>query len=277
MPTKPKDERYEIDPADGLPREVVREWIIEKHQRLRHYIDISRAARRKFRGNSSFIDLYCGTGRARIKETDEIVPGSAVAAGTEAMRHEPFGKIFIADLHQSNVSACSARISKERLDHHESFSGPASETASKIVEKLNPFGLHFAFLDPYNLSAMPFSVIRELSRLKRMDLLIHFSIMDLQRNIRSLMRSGRLSEIAPGWEAHIDPSIRNDVAVNKLFQHWLQLVQGLGYKDSSNHTELVRGPNNQPLYRLVLASKNDMGKKFWKEVSNVGPQGRLFS
>ena len=43
--------------------------------------------------------------------------------------------------------------------------------------------LHFAFLDPYNLEQLPFSIIEKLASVQRMDMLIHVSVLDLQRNI----------------------------------------------------------------------------------------------
>ena len=50
---------------DGLPLDEVGAWAKEKHERLRRYVDISRGARRKFaRGGTTYVDLYCGTGRA---------------------------------------------------------------------------------------------------------------------------------------------------------------------------------------------------------------------
>jgi three-Cys-motif partner protein len=77
--------------------------------------------------------------------------------------------------------------------------GKAEETAARIVSKLNPYGLHFAFLDPYNLQDMPFSVIEAFSRLRRVDMLIHVGAQDLQRNLHNYTRPGddRLEAFAP--------------------------------------------------------------------------------
>ena len=275
MPTKPKEDRYELDPQDGLPREIVGSWVIEKHQRLRHYIDISRAARRKFNGDSTFIDLYCGTGRARIKQTQNIVDGSALVAGLEAGKRDPFGKMYIADLDATNIDTCVTRMERAGLTNVEALVGPANKTVQTIASKLSPNGLHLAFLDPYNLMTLPFSVIQTLAKFPRMDLLIHFSMMDLQRNVGQLMRSERLNEFAPGWKDSIDPNVRGDIKVQLVFQYWCELIKGLGYKDPTYQAELVKGDRNQPLYRLVLASKADLGKEFWAEISNISPQGRL--
>jgi hypothetical protein len=52
---------------DGLPLDDVGPWAKEKLERLRKYVDISRAARRKFlhgSGGATYIDLFCGSGRS---------------------------------------------------------------------------------------------------------------------------------------------------------------------------------------------------------------------
>ena len=79
--------------------------------------------------------------------------------------------------------------------------GPAEDTAARIVARLNKYGLHFAFLDPFNLDDLPFSVIEAFSRLKRIDMLIHVSAQDLQRNLDaySMSENGPLDHFAPGW------------------------------------------------------------------------------
>ena len=44
--------------------------------------------------------------------------------------------------------------------------GPATETVDRVLSKLDPYALHFAFLDPYNLGGLPFDIIRKLARLR---------------------------------------------------------------------------------------------------------------
>lgn len=275
MPTKKPEDRYEVDPADNLRREIVGSWSSEKHLRLRQYVDISRAARRKFCGNSSYIDVYCGPGRARIRGTQEVVDGSAVLAATEAMKHEAFGTIHIADLDEINVHACAARLAVRGVSGVSDYVGKAEDTAKQIVGRLSKSGLHLAFLDPYSIEAMPFQVIETLAALPRMDLVIHVSIMDLQRNVRNLIKSGRLSRFAPGWERQVSPNIRNDALLLEVFRYWRGLLSSLDYRVSDN-IERVSGDKNQPLYWLVLASRNELGDRFWGEVSNVHPQMRMF-
>ena len=68
---------------DGLPLDEVGPWAKEKHERLRKYVDISRAARRKFvqgEGGATYIDIYCGSGRAIVRDSNERIDGSPLVA-----------------------------------------------------------------------------------------------------------------------------------------------------------------------------------------------------
>jgi three-Cys-motif partner protein len=274
MPTKRANERYDKDPGDDLRREIVGQWAFEKHLRLRRYVDITRATRRKFKGNSTYIDLYCGPGRAVIKDTGEVIPGSAVLAATEAQRTEPFGSVHIADVDDENLSACHARLAESGISNVTKHLGAAENTAGAVVRDLSRTGLHLAFLDPYSIDAMPFSVIRTLAQVQRMDLIIHVSLMDLQRNLREKMRTGRLNMFAPDWARGVDQTQRDDLVLLAVFAHWRKLLGDLGYQVSDN-IERVSGSKNQPLYWLVLAGRHKLADKFWAEVSHVDPQGRL--
>jgi three-Cys-motif partner protein len=201
-----------MNDEDGLPLDEVGSWAKEKHERLRKYVDISRAARRKFieGAGASYIDLYCGSGRAIIRDTDERIDGSPLVAFKCARDGgTPFSEIYIAD-----VSEEACRATEQRLIRAGGAPiievGPVELTVRRIVERLNPYGLHFAFIDPFNLQDLPFSAIENLSRLKRIDMLIHVSAQDLQRNLHSYIKSGdgRLEHFAPGWRNAVDVNNR---------------------------------------------------------------------
>jgi three-Cys-motif partner protein len=158
---------------DGLIAEQVGIWTVEKHNYLKRYLDISRAARKKFLGSgkagATFIDLFCATGRAQIRETGEWIDGSALAAWKIAEQGgAPFSEIFIADIDDARRSACAERLRRAGAPVRE-IQGAAVEAANKVQSLVNPYGLHFVFLDPYNLAELDFSIIRALSKLKRID------------------------------------------------------------------------------------------------------------
>jgi three-Cys-motif partner protein len=152
----------------------------------------------------------------------------------------------------------------------------AGAAVDRIAYALDPSGLHFAFLDPYNLENLPFSIIRRLAELPRMDMLIHVSVFDLQRNLRRYLDDGRvLDSFMPGWRDAID-SKRVDQAVRTdLLQHWLGLIRQLGTSPAEG-IELVSATGGQRLYWLVFVSAHELGRKLWNDIKNVDVQGRLF-
>ena len=135
--------------------------------------------------------------------------------------------------------------------------------------------MHFAFLDPYNLENLPFSIIEKLAKLPRMDMLIHVSIFDLQRNLRRYLEDGRiLDAFMPGWRSAVDVN-RNDLAVRTdLLHHWLGLIRGLGTIPADG-IELVSATGGQRLYCLVFVSAHQLGRKLWNDIRNVNVQNRL--
>jgi hypothetical protein len=69
---------------------------------------------------------------------------------------------------------------------------------------VNPGGLHIAFLNPCNLEGLSFDIIRKLAKLQSVDMLIHVSMQDLQRNLDEYSGSGGvLDSFAPGWRDHV--------------------------------------------------------------------------
>lgn len=269
-----------INPTDGLVADVVGPWASEKHERLRKYIDAYRGARAMFlpprgTGGAAYIDLFSGPGRSQLEDTGEFIDGSPLVAYKAAQQSRTkFSDLHFNDLDDENIKALGQRIS-----HLGGTANYYSETADAAVDRiiyaLNPAGLHFAFLDPYNLENLPFSIIQRLARLPRMDMLIHVSIFDLQRNLRRYLEDGRvLDAFMPGWRSAVDTN-RNDQAVRTdLLHHWLGLVRGLGTSPAEG-IEVVSATGGQRLYWLVFVSANELGRKLWNDIRNVHVQGRL--
>lgn len=87
------------------------------------------------------------------------------------------------------------------------FHGPALQTVESILKRLDPYGLHFAFLDPFSLGVLDFRIFQKLAKRKRMDILVHLSKMDLQRNLgRNLAADvSAFDAFAPGWKERSTP------------------------------------------------------------------------
>jgi three-Cys-motif partner protein len=269
-----------IQGDDGLPAEEVGAWTIEKHNYLRRYLDISRGARQKFLGprkaGATFIDLFCGTGRARIRETGQWIDGSALAAWRIGQAgRASFSEILVADIDEVRRTACVERLRRAGAPVRE-LNGSAIEAAKETITTVNDFGLHFAFLDPYNLAELDFSIIQTLSQLKRIDMLIHVSAMDFQRNLgRNISAIGGVFDIfAPGWRDVVDLNSSQVTIRQRVFEHWRDQVAQLG-TGTANDVTLITGGKNQRLYWLLLATKHELARKFWGVAANVERQGKL--
>jgi three-Cys-motif partner protein len=272
-------EEYEAD-EDGLPRAIVGAWAKEKLLRVRHYVGVTSAARRKYLGSgkagATYIDLFCGAGRARVDDTTEIIEGSPLVVWEQSVASgAPFTAVHIADERVDLVRAAEARLIRTRAPVHPEV-GKASIVVDRVIDKLDPSALHFAFLDPYGLKDLPFDVLRKLARLKRIDMLIHVSVQSLQRNLKQWSQSSTcpLDAFAPNWRSAIDPRRVDANSRARIFEHWKGLLRTLGMK-VADAVELVRADENQPLYWLAFAARHELPIGLWEKISKIDPQGRL--
>jgi three-Cys-motif partner protein len=199
-----------LDPGDSLIVSEVGPWASEKHARVKRYIEIASATRKKYvpppswHAGAAYIELFSGPGRSLIRGTKRIIDGSPLVAFKAAQASVPFTEMHFNDFDAQKSSAVDARI-RALGGTPICYSDPADVAVDKIVAAVNPSGLHFAFLDPYNLEGLSFDIIRKLSKLK-VDMLIHVSVQDLQRNLDDYSKQGGVFDtFAPGWKAHVNP------------------------------------------------------------------------
>ena len=269
-----------IDGDDCLPAEEVGEWAKEKHDYLCRYIDISRGARAKYLGNgkagATYIDLFCGPGRCRVRDTGEWIDGGVVAAWKKSRDGgAPFSQVYIGDLDKQRREAAANRLRQLGAPVVE-VDGGAVQSAQQVVARVNSYGLHFAFLDPFDLAALNFDIIVALSQLTRIDMLVHISQMDLQRNAVSYATTeeSAFDSFAPGWREKVAVAQAQQTLRQQVLQYWRDKVAGLGVWPSTD-MRLLTGRNNQPLYWLLMAAKHPLPHKFWSTASNVEGQGKF--
>ncbi|OGA18432.1 MAG: hypothetical protein A3I63_03030 [Betaproteobacteria bacterium RIFCSPLOWO2_02_FULL_66_14] len=264
------------DPEDGLPVAEIGIWSLEKHERLRKYVDAAHGARRRFI-SCAYVDLYCGPGRARIEETGEMADGSPLVAFRSAAKHgDQFTDFYVADREPAFVEAAKTRLEKLGARVH-AYTGEARNVTKEIIFSLDPKGLHFAFLDPYGLASLPFAIIEELAARKHIDLLIHVSSMDLKRNLHNYMKpkSRVLDEFAPNWRQAVDTRLPKESVRQGIFEHWRELLISRLDIAPNARVEEVLNSKNTDLYWLVFVSRAPLAHKLWEAIANVSPQGRL--
>ncbi len=265
---------------DGLPMEEVGPWAKEKHELLCRYVDMSKAARAKYlgpnKGGAAFIDLFCGPGRCKVKTTGEVIDGGALSAWKKSVEGgKPFSKVIVADADQERLDAMVQRLVAAGAPVV-SKCGPAATTTLFALQQTPAYGLNFAYLDPYNLEALDFDIFRKMSKIKRLDILVHLSKMDLQRNLDSNIAAtvSAFDSFAPGWRKVINVEQAQGGIRNEVVEHWRDLVASTG-KSASNEVRLLKGSRGQHLYWLLLVASHELAHKFWAVASNPEKQGVL--
>jgi len=266
---------------DGLPAEVVGVWAKEKVDLLCKYVQISSATRKKYlpppasKGGAAYIDLFCGPGRSFIKDTKEWIEAGPVAAWNRSVAsNAPFTRMIIADADEERLRVCETRLQRlgaPVVAKH----GLAKETAFWARQKTPALGLNFAFLDPYSLEALDFQVIKTLALVKRIDVLVHVSTMDLRRNLDVHLNAtdSSFDAFAPGWREALQ--IRSRARTREdVLRYWRGLVSETGISTSED-VRLIKNSHGQHLYWLLLAAGHDLAHKFWKTVSPKDGQQSL--
>lgn len=269
-----------VEGDDGLPAEDVGVWAIEKQNYLCRYIDISRGVRKKYigagKGGATYVDLFCGPGRAKIP-SGEFIDGSCLAAWHKSVEGgAPFSKMLIADMDEVRLGAAVERLQQAGAPVT-GFVGPAVETVQSVLSHLPKYALNFTFLDPFSLGDLDFKLFMSLSRQRRMDIIVHLSQMDLQRNLdRNISAaSSAFDRFAPGWRQTVTVEQGQKAIRSELIEYWKDLIATVGFKASTD-MRLVRGTREQPLYWLLLIASHELAHKFWADAANTEGQGTLF-
>jgi three-Cys-motif partner protein len=105
-----------LDPGDSLIVSEVGPWASEKHARVKRYIEIASATRKKYvpppswHAGAAYIELFSGPGRSLIRGTKRIIDGSPLVAFNAAQATVPFTEMHLNDFDAGNSSAVDARI-----------------------------------------------------------------------------------------------------------------------------------------------------------------------
>jgi three-Cys-motif partner protein len=276
--------------SDGLPVQCVGPWVEDKYFFLERYLNASCEARRKFadKNNAVFIDLFAGPGRCIIKnEQREIDSGGFLAFKRD---EAPFNEYFYFDISSVNTKALEKRINSK--SNCSVRCGDSNSLINELFETLSqkPYRYHFAFIDPFGPDGLKFETLRALAKLKRMDILLHFPIGSIKRNLRTWLRSKStiLDDFlgTDKWRKEID-SLSSDKIFKVLIDVFKEQLKSIGYpeeglrmapSDSNVYTGLptvpVKNTKEVELYVLILASKHSLAQKIWNSVIKIGPQGQ---
>jgi three-Cys-motif partner protein len=269
MPQRDPEQYTQGD--DGLIVEKVGSWAVEKLKLVTDYVYASGGARKDYLGTgAAYIDPFCGSGRSLIRGTTTFIDGSPVAAFKRALQSPGrFTSINISDSDEELLAVATNRLTALGAPVHP-IPGPASEAMPKIVQSLDRYGLHLAFLDPYNLGALSFDLFKELAKLKRIDVIAHVSVSDLQRNAARYTDEDydQFDKFAPGWRSNVSTDTNKATCRAAILKYWSDKVTALGLPQAKRW-ELIRGDQGQRLYWLILLARHPLAHGLWTKVSSA--------
>ena len=272
---------------DGLPVRDSGEWVIEKLDYLERYISVfsSSMHKRQWRG-IHYIDLFAGPGKCRARDTKTIHLGSPLLA---LRAPHPFTRYFFVDMDAPSVSALQTRCSTSPLqDRVACHLGDSNKVVHEIVRQIReidePYiagkwhSLNLAFLDPEGLE-LQWATVESLSRVKYIDLIIHYPQMGLTREMPNAMARGEPTAVDEffgdrGWGIiYGEPHKRG--LQRRLLDYYEGKLHKLGYVEIRTYEPLMRNVKRKaPLYRLLFASRNPLGAEFWEKVTSRDVYGQ---
>lgn len=276
--------------ADGLPVQCVGSWVEDKYFFLEAYLNASCEARRKFadKNNAVFIDLFAGPGTCVIREEKKEI----FSGGMRALKRDeaPFNELFFFDISKVNTEALLKRVNNKANCHV--MCGDSNTLVTNLVTSLlqKYYRYHFAFIDPFGPDNLRFNTLKELGRLERMDMLIHFPIGAIKRNLPSWKKKTNtiLDEFLGTdiWRNKIEGIPSNQIfkILIDVFKEQLKTIgypeKGLKLVSSEKDIYLglptvsVKNTKDVDLYVLILASKHPLAQKIWTSIIKMSPSGQ---
>jgi three-Cys-motif partner protein len=272
-----------VEKDDGKPVRDSGSWAEDKLFFWNRYVDITTRAmvgHPKWPDGVVYLDLFAGPGVCVVRDTKRRLPGSPLIA---ANAPKPFTKILPCELDPKNAQACEdlLRLSPAH-DRFKVFRGDCNEQITKIIKEIPRGALTLAFLDPTGLHAN-IDTFKTLASTGRVDLLILFpDAIDVLRNVEAYLPQldsnlDRVLGVDSGWR---EKWLALGGAEGRKARQLFALLYKEQLKKHANYVvfgdEVISGPKG-PLYRLVFASKSQMGLDFWQKVTkkDVGGQRRL--
>jgi three-Cys-motif partner protein len=239
---------------------------LAKHAVLRGYLEAWFPILARYQGRLVYYDGFAGPGRYSRGE-----PGSPVIALEVATHH----RTKLA----SELVFSFVENRADRADHLERVEIPAlglppnfktevlrsdfEAALSRTLDHLDKHGLRiaptFAFIDPFGIKGLPFSLVRRLLARPRCEVLITFMTETIQRFVTQLPEHVNALIGRPDAFDLIEPATDRVLAARRLYEASL--------RDAARFVRFfhMRDRNDVPIYDLFFASNNDLGHYKMKE------------
>lgn len=269
---------------DGFITPDIGSWGEEKHHHVALYASLFAKSMRRKWDCLVYIDLFAGAGRSRIRGTPRIVNSSPlVVLGLP----DKFNRYIFCEKEHEKYEALQKRIKRKFPDtDFQVIEGDANQKVDEILSSMPDFRknfhvLAFCFADPYSLSNLHFETIRRLST-RYIDFLVLIpSGMEAHRFVTKYTKSLDspvdlflgLSEWRTAWE---EERMKRTPFERFIVREFGRSMESLGYIDPGLDLAVpIRSTEkNLLLYRLVLYSRHELGKEFWKQVKKYSQAQR---
>jgi len=267
-----------VVPPDGLYTPTIKQHSLEKIRLHNRYAAIFASAMRAKWQQLAYVGLYAGAGHARVSGTSDVVETSALAVLRQPVR---FTDYIYVDHNSSCIDALTRRAKAFGSGVRTTMiCGDVNQSAEAVRQALPSFGprrglLSFCFIDPFDLR-LRFETIRQLADL-RMDFLVLLMLgVDGRRNFHRYLAdptSARIGDLIDchDWRDKFRP---NDRVLHFLLSKFDEAMQRIGYLSAAEDSHPVKIASMGVLqYVLAFYSKNELGKKFWRETrASLSPQ-----
>jgi three-Cys-motif partner protein len=260
---------------DGLPVSEIGAWSEDKIDLVKYYATLFTTSMKGKWDRRIYIDLFAGPGKSKIKGKDKIIDGTAIHM---LELKDPFDIYVFCELEADLLNALQIRVNQRFPNIDARFiSGDCNKKADDILSQVpHPQPgfkvLCFCFVDPFNMGNLRFKTIEKLAS-RFVDFLVLIPCyMDANRNEeRYTHLNNKIVERFLGntdWRHYWgDAKLRKEDFATFITNSFGRQMSALGYRFTGlADTKLIRNRDrNQPLYRLALFSRNDLGNKFWEE------------
>jgi len=274
----------EVIEDDELFSAEIGDWGRDKYGLLRSYCGIFASAMKKKWAARVYVDLFSGSGRARLKTTGRTVLASPMIA--LAVR-DPFDHYVFCDMDPICIQALSLRVSRDFPSADvEYVSGDCNERVDDLLAAI-PKGdnrggvLTLCMVDPFAIANLRFETIRRLAERPVDFLVLVPSHMDANRNRARLLAKDQTSldrflgsrAWREDWRRATSEGTSRSFGTFVLDQFG-RSMRSLGYLYDEPGTEVEVRHGGRVLYYLAFYSRHPLGGEFWTKATRAA-KGQL--
>lgn len=269
---------------DGMFIPEIGSWGEQKYQIVYDYNVLFSTGMKNVWDNRIYIDLYSGSGKARVRNTNKILYSSAMLS---LKVPDQFDKYIFCDVDETNITTLQERVNTEFPESIVNYViGDCNDKIEEIINEISAYSptntvLTFCFIDPFSLN-IKFDTINKLCGKRLVDILILLAFgMDGKRNIGLYVdeNNTRIDNFLgeTNWRERwkLTQKVDNNL-VRFLAEEFTNKMVEIGYSKESleNYISIHSDEKNLPLYYLMFFSKNHTGYKFWNTVRkrNIEPE-----